>query len=90
MVTHVIREQPFYILGEGGCTESYRIPSFFFQQSPNQNIYFHENTGVHSIKKITSNNKIIKKNAILEIIHYQQGVHRSLIIYFQYFGNELI
>ena len=81
MVTHVIRGQPFYILGEGGCTESYRMPSFFFQQSPNQNIYFHDNTGVHSIKKITSNKQIIKKNDILEIFVKLFTISRESIVH---------
>ena len=51
-----------------------RILSFFLQQSPNQNIDFHE----HWLQA-----KNQKKSAILEI-------PVKFFIYFQYFGNEII
>jgi len=61
MVTHVIRGQPFYFR-----TEYDRIPSFFFQQRPNQNIFFHEHWRSSHQKSYKQNNKR-KKNVILEI-----------------------
>ena len=60
MVIHVLRGQPSSILGEGGCTESYRIPSFFFQQWPNQNIYFHSLAFIPS-NKLQATKKWLRK-----------------------------
>jgi len=89
MVTHVIRGQPFYFRGRGLHWIWQNPINFLSAKTKSTHLLLWTLAQAFIPSKKLQAKARGKKMSFWKIIHYQ-GVHHSLIIYFQYFGNELI
>jgi hypothetical protein len=81
MVTHVIRGQPFYILGEGVVLNLTGCHRFSFSNHQIKTFTFMRTLAFIPSKIITSNKQIIKKNGILEIFVKLFTISRESIVH---------